>query len=164
MLVVSASHRERELLVDVLTGSGFAVLGATAGAASAVGLLDEVRPDVVVVDLEMPRMNGLDTVRLLRARRPLLGRVLHADGVDKTARSLAAAAGGCACVDWRDGEGALAREVVRSSARPRAPYLPILGSGTAEPVGAAGAAAQASPGGRRRWPAGGRQRQLQRSW
>jgi len=46
------------------------VVGLAADGAEAVALAERRRPDVVLLDLEMPRMNGLDACAALRDRLP----------------------------------------------------------------------------------------------
>jgi two-component system, NarL family, nitrate/nitrite response regulator NarL len=54
----------------VLELSGFEVVGAVADGADATALADELVPDVVLMDLSMPVLNGLDATRLLREVAP----------------------------------------------------------------------------------------------
>ena len=53
------------LLKDNLEESGYSVLTAADGE-QALHLWLENRPDVIVLDIEMPRMDGWETLRLLR--------------------------------------------------------------------------------------------------
>lgn len=46
------------------------VVGEAADGAAAVKLTEELRPDVVLLDISMPEMNGLEAARLIRARLP----------------------------------------------------------------------------------------------
>lgn len=66
-LVVDDSAVIRELIAVNLELEGFDV--ATAGdGESAVALATELQPDVITLDVMMPRMNGFDTVLALRER------------------------------------------------------------------------------------------------
>jgi DNA-binding NarL/FixJ family response regulator len=56
----------REALVGMLEVGGFEVVGAVADGADATSLALELTPDVILLDLCMPVLNGLDTTRLLR--------------------------------------------------------------------------------------------------
>ena len=49
--------------------AGFTVLGEASETEAAIALLTEVAPDVVLVDHAMPRLNGLEIVRRLRAAK-----------------------------------------------------------------------------------------------
>jgi PAS domain S-box-containing protein len=70
-VMVADDHRQfREALVALLELDGFEVVGQAADGADAVALAKQVRPDVVVMDLSMPVLNGLDATRLVRDALP----------------------------------------------------------------------------------------------
>jgi PAS domain S-box-containing protein len=66
ILVLDDRAIERELLVTVLGYAGHAVVEASTGA-EALALARETGPDLIIVDLVMPGMNGPEFVRELRA-------------------------------------------------------------------------------------------------
>lgn len=70
VLVVDDSAVVRQLLSQVLTAAGMAVETA-ADPLIALGKMQRNRPDVVVLDIEMPRMDGLTFLRKLMAEDPL---------------------------------------------------------------------------------------------
>jgi DNA-binding NarL/FixJ family response regulator len=66
-VLVADDHRQfRQALVALLELDGFEVVGQAADGADAVALAKQMRPDVVVIDLKMPVLNGLDATRLVR--------------------------------------------------------------------------------------------------
>ncbi len=67
VLVVDDSLSARRSLAQFAEDTGFRVLTARDGL-EAVPIIEEQRPDVLLVDLEMPRMNGLELTRHVRAR------------------------------------------------------------------------------------------------
>ena len=69
VLLVDDDADARELVGEFLSYEGFTVETAGDGA-SALEVLDDFAPDVVVTDLEMPGMNGLELIRRIHARDP----------------------------------------------------------------------------------------------
>jgi len=49
------------------------VVGEAGDGAEALALVPETRPDVVLMDLKMPQMNGIQATRALRERHPEIG-------------------------------------------------------------------------------------------
>jgi DNA-binding NarL/FixJ family response regulator len=70
VLVADDHQALREALVELLNDVGFEVVGAACDGVDAVALASELGPDLVVMDLSMPVLNGLDATRLLREVLP----------------------------------------------------------------------------------------------
>ena len=69
VLIVDDSAVMRSLLRSVVsTDPGLEVAGTAADGQSALGAIETLRPDAVLLDVEMPVMDGLVTLRKLRAR------------------------------------------------------------------------------------------------
>jgi len=63
---------------------GFAVCGEAVDGQDAVEKAQELHPDLIILDLAMPRMNGLEAARELRAMMPAVPIILftwYADAV-----------------------------------------------------------------------------------
>jgi len=60
----------RSVVASVLTSAGYDVVGEAATGVEAVARFDELRPDVMTMDLLMPEMGGLDAVRAIREKHP----------------------------------------------------------------------------------------------
>lgn len=66
----------RELRRLVETQEDWLVCGEATNGEEAVLLCDELRPDVVVLDVHMPLMNGLEAARRIRKIAPSIGIVI----------------------------------------------------------------------------------------
>lgn len=70
-----------ESLSKLLKGRGYDVKGARDGPA-AIGIMEEHDPDVVLLDLWMPGIDGIETLREIKAKRPRIQVIIltgHAD-------------------------------------------------------------------------------------
>jgi CheY-like chemotaxis protein len=66
VLVVDDSEFERKLMAKLL-GDTFYLLAFAASGTEALGILRHKRPDLILMDLDMPGLNGLDILRKLKA-------------------------------------------------------------------------------------------------
>ena len=66
VLVIDDSEVIRQLITINLELEGFEVVTAVDGQ-DALDKIHDVQPDVITIDVKMPRLDGLDTVALLRA-------------------------------------------------------------------------------------------------
>lgn len=71
VLVIDDSAVVREMLTAVLTRSGGMRVRVAADPLIAMEKMKKARPDVIVLDLEMPRMDGLTFLRGVMAKDPL---------------------------------------------------------------------------------------------
>ncbi len=70
-MVVDDSPLIREIICDLLAESpGIEVAGTATDGSDAVKKLDELRPDVITLDFQMPKMDGLETLDAILAKRP----------------------------------------------------------------------------------------------
>lgn len=67
IMVVDDEQTERHLLDRILTQEGYDVILAADGGSSLIQL-EEVRPDLVILDVMMPGLNGFQVLRLIRQR------------------------------------------------------------------------------------------------
>lgn len=79
------------------------VVGEAGDGAEALELVDRVRPDVIVLDAEMPRMDGIAAIEALRERGDGVVTVVHSIHDDAATRARAAAAGAAAFVSKHEG-------------------------------------------------------------
>jgi two-component system, chemotaxis family, protein-glutamate methylesterase/glutaminase len=97
VLVVDDSALVRRLVTAVLDDAdGIQVVGTAANGEIALRKVDELKPDLVTLDIEMPVMDGLHAMRELRRRHPRLPVImfstLTSSGAAATLEALAAGA------------------------------------------------------------------------
>ena len=103
----------RMLLEQMLTLDDFEVVGSAANGASALPQMQEANPDVVVVDYNMPGLDGLMTARLIQEERPDQKIILYTAYLDADLERKAARAGIGLCVEKADGILTLERDIRR---------------------------------------------------
>jgi CheY-like chemotaxis protein len=90
ILVVDDEPEVRLVLTEFLESRGYEVRAAESGT-QALAIVDEVKPHVVLLDVTMPEMDGMETLKRLAALKPGLPIIMvtaNAD-VDVTAKLLA---------------------------------------------------------------------------
>jgi two-component system chemotaxis response regulator CheB len=97
VLVVDDSALVRRLVTGVLDeAEGIRVVGSAANGELALRKVEELRPDLVTLDVEMPVMDGLTALRELRRRHPRLPVIMFSTltsvGASATLDALAAGA------------------------------------------------------------------------
>ena len=70
ILVVDDHPLTRDALASLLAQGGFDVVGEAADGAEALGLAADLQPDLVLLDLSMPGLDGLAALPRLRAAAP----------------------------------------------------------------------------------------------
>lgn len=70
VLIVDDEHETRVLLRAFLEEEGVSVLGEAGSGEDALVMAERLHPDVVLMDVRMPGMNGIEATRRLRARDP----------------------------------------------------------------------------------------------
>ena len=66
VLIVDDNEKNRKLAGSILSAAGFRTIAAATGA-EAIALAAEHGPDVILMDLRLPDMDGTDAARTLRA-------------------------------------------------------------------------------------------------
>ena len=95
VLVVDDHPAFRKALTSALgLVEGFEVAGEAGGGVAACSEADDIHPDVVLMDLSMPDLSGIDAMRKIHEHQPDLPVVIltaHADpGVEREARAAGA--------------------------------------------------------------------------
>ena len=144
VLVVDDHAVVREGLRHVLTAAeGFSVVGEAANATEALGLAETVRPDVVLLDLTMPGISGLEAAAELR-RRASGARILVLSMHEQDEYVLAAVRGGADGYILKDASPAELRAAIRTVRAGGEYFSPTVARRLAAAV--RGEAATESPG------------------
>jgi len=137
VLIVDDSPSVRQTLAGMIEADPeLAVSGAASDPFEAARLLQHELPDVMILDIEMPRMDGLTFLRKIMAQRPIpviICSTLTAEGSPKALDALEAGAVGVIGKPRRETPAALRasaeqlRQTVRAAAaaRVRKPLAPI---------------------------------------
>lgn len=92
VLVVDDSVFARKIVSDILTTSPeLTVIGTANDGVDALAKIESLRPDVVTLDIEMPKLDGLETLRQLMFTRPtpvIMVSSLTQEGAAESVRAL----------------------------------------------------------------------------
>ncbi len=70
ILIVDDSRVSRKMLSNMLEKSGFEVVAEAINGREGYELYEKLTPDVVLMDITMPEMNGLDSMKLIMEHDP----------------------------------------------------------------------------------------------
>jgi signal transduction histidine kinase len=94
ILVVDDEHELRILIRYFLEKSGFEIVGEAGDGQQAVEMALECKPDVVIMDVMMPIMNGIDATRIITQKAPSIRIIIITAKIDVLEISIKA--GACA--------------------------------------------------------------------
>jgi DNA-binding NarL/FixJ family response regulator len=120
------SGRLRVLIVDDhpglvravarLLASYYDVVGSAADASGLLEVVQRLEPDVIVLDVNLPNVDGLTACRQIAQANPEMKVIMYTAGNDPDIRRLAFEAGASAFVDKLAGPGALLSALERLDA------------------------------------------------
>jgi DNA-binding NarL/FixJ family response regulator len=120
VLVVDDNSSVRKLICELFTReSDFEVCGEADNGRDAILKAQEVAPDLIVTDLSMPLMNGLEETSMLKKLMPEVPVIIYSAHMDSFFEKEALAAGASAAVAKSDVVAALiptARSLVKFAA------------------------------------------------
>lgn len=97
VVVVEDRKRIRETVVDLINGSeGLKCIGSYGSCEALLGELTGAIPDVILMDIGLPGMSGIDGVKAIKARHPDIDVLMHTvyDDDEKIFQSILAGASG----------------------------------------------------------------------
>lgn len=106
ILIADQSGPGRKVLRVFLEGIGYAICAEAVNGVDAVDKASELRPDLIVLDLSLPGLNGIEASNVLRGRLPHTPIVLFT--MHSVTPSLVSAAGISSVVRKADGISKLA--------------------------------------------------------
>jgi len=114
VLVVDDHEPSRDLFCTALTSAGYAVRAASDGL-NAIRHLEETRFDVVLTDVCMPQMDGLELLTKIRDRWPDSRVVVHSNRLSWRVARLALVEGAYACLSKSDKTARLLKTIASAS-------------------------------------------------
>ncbi len=70
ILVVDDAAFMRMMVKDTLTKNGYSDLYEAADGAQAVEMYNEIKPDLVIMDITMPNMDGSEALKAIKSQNP----------------------------------------------------------------------------------------------
>lgn len=71
ILVVDDAAFMRMMIKDILVKNGFDVVGEAADGAQAIEKFQELKPDLVTMDITMPEMDGISALKEIKKQTPM---------------------------------------------------------------------------------------------
>ena len=91
--------------------SSFAVCGEAVDGDEAVAMAQELKPDLIVLDFAMPRLNGIEAAQALQPVLPMTPKILFTSYTDVVSEQVARSAGVSAVLSKTDGIDKLMKEI-----------------------------------------------------
>jgi two-component system response regulator DesR len=93
LLIADDRARTRRALGAMLaTHPGFELIGEAADGEEALAAVERLQPDIVIIDIRMPRLNGIVATSQIKARWPWIRVVVHSLAVESSDEVMAAGA------------------------------------------------------------------------
>ena len=112
-MVVDDTDHVRTMLAEMLGLDGFDVVAQASNGDEALRMAEETAPDVVVMDLKMPGIDGLETTRRIKEARPGQAVILYTAYLDPVIEAAAKEVGVTLCLGKIDGLPELERQISR---------------------------------------------------
>lgn len=113
VMVVDDTDHVRTMLAEMLELDGFDVVARSASGDEAIAAVGGADPHVIVMDLKMPGIDGLETTRRIKEARPDQAVILYTAYLDATIEAAAREVGVTLCLGKIDGLPELERQISR---------------------------------------------------
>lgn len=70
VLIVDDAAFMRMMIKDILSKNGYTIVGEAENGVIAVQQYEELQPDLVIMDITMPEMDGIGAVRAIKGQNP----------------------------------------------------------------------------------------------
>ena len=145
VLIVDDSMVVRRIMTNVLSSDpAIRVVGTAASGRSALEKIEQLAPDIMILDIEMPEMDGLETLRHLRRLHPRLPVIMFSTLTEgaaaATLEALSLGAGDYVTKPGNAVSAGATLEAVRAQLLPRIKALIPRAPGTPEPAASTRAA------------------------
>jgi len=139
ILVVDDSVVVRRMVADALAADPqLEVAGAAANGKIALAKIPQVNPDIVILDIEMPELDGLATLERIRKSQPALPVIMYSTltqrGAEATLEALARGATDYVTKPSNVGSAAQALECIRTQLIPKIKGICARAVGLEEPL------------------------------
>lgn len=93
VLVVDDLFYIREVIIEILESHGHTVIGEAENGLEAINASRKFEPDIISIDVNMPKMNGLDAAEIIKSENKnikilLCSSMLHYDIIRKKGESI----------------------------------------------------------------------------
>lgn len=111
VLLVDDTDHVRKMLAEMLTLDGFEIAGQASSGQEAIDAARASLPDIIVMDLKMPGMDGITATEQIRAISATIPIILYTAYLDDEIETRAREAGVTACIGKIEGVDSLEREI-----------------------------------------------------
>src|SRR5688572_16376207 len=115
VVVVDDNPGFRETLTSLLGTEELLVVGTASSGIDAMSLVEETEPDVVLMDVRMPEMNGIEATRRLKSAFPEIG-IVALTGVDDQDAVREMLVAGASCYVLKDSDSEQIFHAIRQAA------------------------------------------------
>ena len=124
ILIADDSLYIREALCKFFEQDDFSVCGEAANGKEAIDKAQELHPDLILLDLSMPVMNGLEAARILRRTMPEVPVIMYSAFGDSSTEEAARSAGVWALVSKSENISVLLGKA-HNAMEPRRRFQPL---------------------------------------